>query len=192
MGGGIIDFDTDCPWQLYIFAFIHIVAGLVMYLLDSCKLLSSTDYCSDSERVFETMIALSFIYVGVIFTVLTYHNKESVSKITRLSNAALNGAVALLVAVVFTGNASYGGIERSWMHKGDMLTMMLLVFVLWVRVSKTDVQWEQKNPINEDLGINCKTLLIFFLVISGKFVLVLFHLMNACIHLIIFVAICLH
>ena len=94
MGGGIIDFDTDCPWQLYLFAFIHIGAGLVMYVLDSCKLLSSTDYCSDSERVFETMIALSFIYVGVIFTMLTYHSRESVGKITSLSNAALSGAIA--------------------------------------------------------------------------------------------------
>ena len=180
MGGGIIDFDTDCPWQLYLFAFIHIGGGLAMYLFDSCKLLTSTS-CSGSERVFETMIALSFIYVGVIFTVLTYHSKESIGKITRLSNASLNGAVALLVGVIFTGNASYGGIERSWMHKGDMLTMMLLVFVLWARVSKTNIDWAQKNSLNEDLGINCKTLLIFFLVVSGKFVLVLFHLMNACI-----------
>lgn len=165
MGGGIIDFDTDCPWQLYLFAFIHIGAGLVMYLLDSCKLLTSTN-CSDSEHVFETMIALSFLYVGVIFTVLTYYNKDSVGKITRLSNAALNGAVALLVAVIFTGNASYGGIERSWMHKGDMLTMMLLVFILWARVSKTNIDWAQKNSLNEDLGINCKTLLILFTLIS--------------------------
>ena len=161
--GGIIDFDTDCPWQLYLFAFIHVGGGLAMYLLDSCKLLTSTS-CSGSEQVFETMIALSFLYVGVIFTVLTYHNKESVGKVTRLSNTALNGAIALLVGVIFTGNASYGGIERSWMHIGDMLTMIILVFVLWVRVSKTDVQWEQKNPINDDLGINCKTLLIIFLV----------------------------
>ena len=71
------------------------------------------------------------------FTVLTYHNKQSVAKITRLSNFALNGAIALLAGIVFTGNASLaGGMEPSWMHKIDMLVLITLVGLLSVRVAK--------------------------------------------------------
>ncbi|KAL7553135.1 hypothetical protein ACHAWF_016387 [Thalassiosira exigua] len=76
---------------------------------------------------------------------------------------ALNGSVALLVSVVFAGNASFGGIERSWMHMGDMLSSIILIAVLIIRVSKSDAGWAQKNPINEGMGLNCKTLLLIFL-----------------------------
>eukprot|EP01083_Nonionella_stella_P061008 159082_1 len=116
--GGIIDFNTTCPWELYLFAFVHLGAGVVMYLFDSCKVLTSSS-CTNAELVMESFVVLSLLYVGVIYTVLTYHNKDSAAKITRLSNFALNGAVALLTSVVFIGNASLGGIERSWMHMGE-------------------------------------------------------------------------
>jgi hypothetical protein len=54
-----------------------------------------------------------------------------------LSNVALNGAIALLVGVVFEGNASFaGGMEPSWMHKIDMLVIMALVGILSARVAK--------------------------------------------------------
>jgi len=110
--GGIIDFGTSCPWELYLFSFCHIGGAIVLYLFDSCRLLTSTS-CTDAEKVFESFTSLSMLYVGVIFSVLTYHNKTSAAKITRLSNFALNGAVAMLCAVIFAGNdAYYGGIER--------------------------------------------------------------------------------
>ena len=48
-------------------------------------------------------------------------------------------SVAMLVSVIFVGNASMGGLEKSWMHMGDMLTMIILVGVLGVRVSKVCV-----------------------------------------------------
>ena len=56
---------------------------------------------------------------------------------------ALNGAVALLVSVIFTGNAKLGGIERSWMHWGDMITAIIVACVLAARVAETDAQWAQ-------------------------------------------------
>ena len=168
--GGIIDFSTDCPWELYLFAFAHLGGAIVMYFVDSCRLLTSTS-CTDAEKIFESLAVLSLLYVGVIvrlmvfevytfdniacialkltfrfdvcqigsyqFTVLTFHNKSSAAKVTRLSNIALNGAVALLASVVFAGNSSFdGGIERSWMHMGDMLTAIILVGVLCARVAK--------------------------------------------------------
>ena len=67
---------------------------------------------------------------------LTYHSKNSAAKITRLSNIALNCATALLVSVIFAGNESFRGIEQSWMHMDDMLTMIILVGVLSARVAK--------------------------------------------------------
>lgn len=74
--------------------------------------------------------------------------------------------MALLVSVVFIGNASFGGLERSWMHKGDLLTALIVVFVLSLRVSRVDAEWAQKHPINEGMGINCKTLLVIFLALT--------------------------
>ena len=100
------------------------------------------------------------------FTVLTYHSKTSPAKVTRLSNIGLLCAMALLVSVVFIGNASFGGLERSWMHKGDLLTALIVVFVLSLRVSRVDAEWAQKHPINEGMGINCKTLLVIFLALT--------------------------
>ena len=76
---------------------------------------------------------------------------------------ALNGAVALLVSVIFTGNTKLGGIERSWMHWGDMITMIIVAGVLAARVAETDAQWAQKNTLTDGFGMNCKTLLLLFL-----------------------------
>lgn len=166
--GGIIDFNTTCPWELYLFAFVHLAAAIFMYLFDSCRLIaSSSSACTDTELVMESFVVLSLFYVGVIFTVLTYHSKNSAAKITRLSNIALNGATALLVSVIFAGNESFGGIERSWMHMADMLTMIVLVGVLSARVAKSDAEWAQKNPLDEGMGVNCKTLLLLFLVLTA-------------------------
>jgi hypothetical protein len=148
-----------------------------MYLLDACALLTSNS-CTDTELIWERVVTVSLVYVGVVvsqciydfvsclisdieilrlnltlslhrrfftgpqFAVLTYHSKQSIAKITRLSNFALNGAIALLVSVVFTGNASFtGGLKPSWMHKVDMLGMIVLVCVLSARVAKVSVCW---------------------------------------------------
>jgi len=167
--GGIIDLNATCPWELYLFAFIHLGAGIFMYLFDAC-LLTATSSCTDTERVIEKMGILCLLYVGVMFTVLTYHNKNEPGKITTLSNFAAYGATALLVSVVFFGNASLGGIERSWMHMGDVLTMIILLAVLTLRVSKADAEWAEKKPLG-NMGVNCKTLLLLILVIIAlKFI----------------------
>eukprot|EP01083_Nonionella_stella_P071565 192323_1 len=50
------------------------------------------------------------------------------------------------------------------MHMGDMLTAIILVGVLYARVAKTDAEWAKMSPLNEGLGINCKSLLLFFLI----------------------------
>lgn len=167
--GGLIDFNTTCPWQLYLFSFLHMLGGLFMFPIDVCKLFSGVP-CMESEIVMQRMMALSMVYVGGLYSMLTYHNKDKPAKITRLSNMALNAATALLVSVVFIGNAKYGGFERSWMHMGDMWTALILVFVLAGRVSQTDVEWAQKNPVKEGLGVNCKSLVLLFTVLTmGKF-----------------------
>ena len=75
--GGIIDFNTDCPWQLYLFAFIHIFGGIFMYFFDTCKFLAASTACAGAEKVFESLSALCFIYVGAIVSIslrlLTLH-----------------------------------------------------------------------------------------------------------------------
>lgn len=63
--GGIIDFDTNCPWELYLFAFMNIGGALAMYLFDACRLLTSVA-CTDAEKVYQNITALSMLYVGVI------------------------------------------------------------------------------------------------------------------------------
>ena len=65
--GGIIDFNTICPWELYLFAFVHLAAAIFMYLFDSCRLIaSSSSSCTDTELVMESFVVLSLLYVGVI------------------------------------------------------------------------------------------------------------------------------
>lgn len=136
-----------------------------MFLLDLCNLFAGVT-CIESEILMQRMMALSFIYVGGLYAMLTYHNKDKPPNITRLSNMALNAATAMLVSVVFIGNAKYGGFERSWMHIGDMWTMLILVFVLASRVSQIDAEWAQKIPVSEGLGVNCKTLILLFNVLA--------------------------
>lgn len=97
-----------------------------MFLLDLCNLFAGVT-CIESEILMQRMMALSFIYVGGLYAMLTYHNKDKPAKITRLSNMALNAATAMLVSVVFIGNAKYGGFERSWMHIGDMWTVSYFI-----------------------------------------------------------------
>ena len=63
--GGIIDFSTDCPWELYLFAFVHIIGSVAMYVFDSCSLLTDTP-CTDQEKVMSNIVALSMLYVGVL------------------------------------------------------------------------------------------------------------------------------
>jgi len=163
--GGIIDFNTTCPWELYLFALINFCAAIIYFVFDTCSLLTSTA-CSDTERVMESILALCFLYVGVMFTVLTYHNKNEPGKITNLSNFAAYGAMSLLVSIVFIGNASLGGIEPSWMHMGDVLSSIILLAVLIARVSKADAEWAEKKPLG-NMGVNCKTLLLLILVLTA-------------------------
>lgn len=135
--GGVIDFNTDCPWQLYTFSLVHILAGLCMYVFDACRLVSQDGVsCIESEIVMSCIVGFSMLYVGVLWGIITYQNKHDNGKITRLSNMGINGATALLVSVIFAGNASYGGLENSWMHIGDMLTMIILLGILVSRVSQ--------------------------------------------------------
>lgn len=85
----------------------------------------------------QRIAALSMLYVGVLFTAMTYHNKHSAANITTLSNVGFSCSTAFLASCVFTGNASHGGLERSWMHIGDMLTVSVIACLLFGRVTKT-------------------------------------------------------
>lgn len=174
--GGIIDFSTTCPWQLYTFAVMHILGGLCMHLWnDFCSYIFPNEIgsCVESEVVMGRLAAICLVYVGVIFTVLTFHNKDSPSKLDRLSAFAMNGSVALLAAVILAGNEAHGGLERSWMHIGDLLFMFLLVGIFAARVSRDDFSPEKKNPIGEGHGINCKSLLLVFTMMVFLMILML-------------------
>ena len=166
--GGIIDFSTSCPWQLYTFSFVHLIASIFLFIFDACGLLfpTKTGSCVESEVVMSRLLAICLLYTGVIYGLITYHNKRYGDMITRLSNSALHSAVGLLCAVIYAGNANYGGHERGWMHVGDMLTMILLVGILMARVSEDGIVWASKNPsgVMSGMGINCKSLLLFFTV----------------------------
>ena len=165
--GGIIDFSTSCPWQLYTFSFLHILVSFAFYAIDLCPFAfpKSSESCNESELVLQRVDALCLLYVGVLFAVLTFHNKASPGKINRLCTYASCGATAFLVSIIFAGNASfYGGIEKSWMHVGDMLASLFLLCIVGSRIDFAN-DWAQANDIGNGLGVNCKTLIILFLVI---------------------------
>jgi hypothetical protein len=99
------------------------------------------------------------------FAVLTHHGRRSAAKITRLSNFALNGAFVLLTSAVFTGNAAFaGGIEPSWMHRGDMVTMAVLVGVLGTRIARVSVAYFGHSlPISHERAVASMTLFCFLI-----------------------------
>jgi hypothetical protein len=135
--GGIIDFSTDCPWQLYIFSFMHLLGGIAIYFMDVSKFMTLAGTPStEAEVLMQRLLSFSMLYVGVLFTAMTYHNKRAPAKITNLSNVALSCSSAFLASCVFTGNASLGGLEKSWMHIGDMFTMSIIVAILYLRVTQ--------------------------------------------------------
>ena len=74
--GGIIDFSTSCPWQLYTFSFLHLIASIFLFFFDACCLLfpTKTGSCVESEVVMSRLLAICLLYTGVIYGVLTYHN----------------------------------------------------------------------------------------------------------------------
>jgi hypothetical protein len=161
--GSIIDFNTDCPWQLYLFSFMHLLGGIGMYIMDVSTFLTLGKKSSEAEQIMQRIAALSMLYVGVLFTAMTYHNKRSNANITTLSNVGLSCSTAFLASCVFTGNASHGGLERSWMHIGDMLTVSIIACLLFGRVTQTGAEWSEKKALGDGLGMNCKTLLLLFL-----------------------------
>ncbi len=165
--GGVIDFSTSCPWQMYTFSFLHILISIVFYAVDLCPFaFPKSNSCSESDLVMQRITALSTLYVGVLFSVLTYHNKNSAGKINRLCTYAVCAATAFFVSVIFAGNASsYGGIERSWMHIGDMICSLLLVCIVGSRVDLAHEWADANDDAMQGLGINCKTLILLFLII---------------------------
>uniref|UniRef100_A0A7S0AEA2 Uncharacterized protein n=1 Tax=Minutocellus polymorphus TaxID=265543 RepID=A0A7S0AEA2_9STRA len=180
--GRIIDFSTSCPWQLYTFSLLHLIASFFLFIFDACYLLFPTKEgsCVESELVLSRLLAICLLYVAVLYSILTYHNKRFQDKITRLSNFALHSAVALLCSVIYAGNVNHGGFERGWMHWGDMLTMLLLVGILMARVSEDGAAWANKNSLGVlgGMGINCKTLLLFFVGLTVVKLLVLTDLID--------------
>lgn len=162
----IIDFSTNCPWQLYTFAFIHILAGaFLLFPSMVCKYIfpTVTESCQPSELVMIRLTAMSLIYIGVIYTVLTYHSKQNEGNITRLANIALNCSTAMIITVVYAGNNAHDdGLERSWMHGGDLFITFALAMIHAMRVSKPGVEWAEKKSPKEGLGFNCKLLMVVF------------------------------
>jgi magnesium-transporting ATPase (P-type) len=132
------NFSPDCPWQLYIFSFMHMLWGFQAYFCFdmSQEITLEGTPSTDAEVVMQQLLAFSMLYVGVLFAAMTYHNKHCHAKITTLSNVALICATAFLTGVVFTGNASFGGLEKSWMHISDMFSSAMIVAILFLRVTQ--------------------------------------------------------
>lgn len=59
-------------------------------------------------------------------------------------------------------NAHGGGLERSWMHGGDLFITFALAIIHAMRVSKPCVKWVEKKSPKEGLGFNCKLLMVIF------------------------------
>ena len=167
---GVLDLSGDTHQQSENATSLHLIASIFLFVFDACHLLFPTKQgsCGESEQVMARLLAICLLYVAVLYSILTYHNKRFDDMITRLSNFALHSAVALLCSVIYAGNVNHGGLERGWMHWGDMLTMLLLVGILLARVSEDGVLWANKTSsgVLGGMGVNCKTLLLLFLVVT--------------------------
>jgi hypothetical protein len=65
----LIDSSTSCPWELYLFALWHLFTGVYFHLVEVCPYLTAKS-CTDAERFWERIVALSLVYVGVIVSLL--------------------------------------------------------------------------------------------------------------------------
>jgi hypothetical protein len=72
------NFSPDCPWQLYIFSFMHMLWGFQAYFCFdmSQEITLEGTPSTDAEVVMQQLLAFSMLYVGVLFAAMTYHNKH--------------------------------------------------------------------------------------------------------------------
>lgn len=151
--------ETSGLWQLYTFSAVNILASLFMYgiFIDPCQLMTGKSLCeAGAETLASRLVAISFLYVGASFLVLTYINKTNPPKLKRLVNMGMNCTVAMIVSIIFFGPRSLGGLESSVLHFLDMITGFLLLGIMISAIADDSQMVGSKSPFKE-LGMNPKT-----------------------------------
>jgi hypothetical protein len=153
--------NSPCPWQLYLFALVNLGGGISILglLWDPCSLLTGDSPCNSAERVTSVFWSVGFLYVGVLFYILTYLNKENAPKLKRLNMFAANCTAALFAGTIFTGSIRLGGFERSLFHIGDMLFIFALFVILVSAMDDVSPVAASTSPLT-GLGVNPKSLLL--------------------------------
>jgi len=153
---------ANCPWQLYVFSLFNIVGGVVSCCNFVCDWVFGN--CSaDVENVVLRCFALSMLYVGVLFFVLTFINHGNAEKSKRLAMVATQCTVAMFVGVIMAGPEHLGGVEKGWAHLTDMITIAVLLVIMWTAIAD-DKDVAGCSNLYSGLGINPKTLLWLFLI----------------------------
>jgi len=159
--------SSPFPWQLYLFALLNVAGGIVCCFNSVCDW--AFGKCSaEVEYVMLRGVAVSMLFVGVLFLVLTYINHvtdRNAAKLKRLAMVATQCTVALFVAVIMIGPRHLDGVEKGWAHLGDMITMAVLLVIMWTAIADDkEVAGVRGSDLYAGLGVNPKTLLWLFLV----------------------------
>jgi hypothetical protein len=147
---------------LYCFSASMLGAGLAMESLvaDPCKLLTGTDNeCNSTERVLSTCMAGGFLYVGVLFSVLTHLNRANAPKLKALSIFVATCVIMSLTGVIMTGSSRLGGFERDIFHICDMIFFFAL-FVVLVMAIGDDAPFAKRQSPLVGLGVNSKSVVL--------------------------------
>ena len=157
-------------WQLYVCAAVSFIYSFVMsgIVADPCKFVFQESSCKEgAEALLSPMVAVAYLPIAVFSVSLAYINQSNTPKLKRLANLMSNGAMAMLVSIIFIPNSSEGGEERPFLHLGDLLICMTLNAIL---LCPTWTSSEMASPTTDSplsgLGVNPKTFLIFVGIIT--------------------------
>ena len=140
-----------CPWQIYLFAFTYLAMALCMLymgLIDGriCSFIfvpGDGVACNAVEQLCSSLVGISGLYIFAFFFMLAYGNKGKEPELKRLAVYTTCCAVATFCGVVCFGSSAMAGVEKSVIHKLDMIYAFALFAVL------LSVTYDGEGPMAE-------------------------------------------
>lgn len=164
--------SVSCPWQLYTFCVFQLIYSLGLYgfVGDPCRIFAGAPCLPGGEVYTCRALAFGCLYVGVLFAVLTFNNKDDAPKLKRLAMFATNCVVMMISALMFTGSRTLGGVESAGLHLADMIALFALLFITVSAMADGSEVAGSSSPV-VGLGINPKALIL--LAVMASFVKIL-------------------
>jgi len=135
---------------------------------DPCKLIAGQTCNVGAESYMMKVNGIGFLYVSLLFGILTHLNKDNVPKLRRLVLIAINATFLMAAGIIFTGPQRLGGVEINYLHILDVLGIFILLGILIRAVmdDSTIMGVQSTTSIFEGLGINAKSFVALITVVA--------------------------